>query len=85
MSCGVPVLASDRGSLPEVVGDAGVFFDPTDPSSITETIINFLQDPGLRARAALAAFTRAKAFTWHEAAMLAEGCFRRCVQSASRT
>ena len=30
MACGTPVIASRAGSLPEVVGDAGVYFDPTD-------------------------------------------------------
>jgi glycosyltransferase involved in cell wall biosynthesis len=36
MSCGVPVLASRRGSLPEVVGDAGLLFEPEPPSAIAE-------------------------------------------------
>jgi alpha-1,3-rhamnosyl/mannosyltransferase len=35
MSCGVPVLSSDRGSLPEVIGDAGLFYDPLNTAAIS--------------------------------------------------
>ncbi len=38
MACGVPVVVSDRGSLPEVVGGAGILVDPTDTNSIREGI-----------------------------------------------
>jgi len=38
MACGLPVAASDRGSLPEVIGSAGVLFDPSDPDSIAAAI-----------------------------------------------
>ena len=79
MACGVPVLASDRGSLPEVVGEAGVLFDPEQPGSIADCIVRFLGDQGLRRRLALSAPVRARLFTWERAAQLAEASFRRCV------
>jgi glycosyltransferase involved in cell wall biosynthesis len=39
MACGVPVLASRRGGLPEVVGDAGLFFEPERPSAIADCVL----------------------------------------------
>jgi glycosyltransferase involved in cell wall biosynthesis len=85
MSCGVPVLASDRGSLPEVVGDAGRFFDPEDVASIAACVIGLLADPAERARLAARAGERAAQFSWQRAAELAETCFRRCLGDAPRT
>ena len=48
MACGTPVLCSAAGSLPEVVGDAGLFFDPTDVAAIAGAIAAFLADPAAR-------------------------------------
>ena len=45
MSCGAPVVASNRSSLPEVVGDAGLLFDPARPDELT----NILRRGGARA------------------------------------
>ena len=78
MSCGVPVLASKRGSLLEVVGDAGLFFDPESPAEIADCVLRFLGDDKLRSRLAEVALKRAKTFTWQRAAELAEVCFRQC-------
>jgi glycosyltransferase involved in cell wall biosynthesis len=78
MSCGVPVIASDRGSLPEVIEDAGIFFDPLSPTAIATSILRFLGDSPLRARLVANALQRAQSFTWERAAELAEQCFRQC-------
>jgi len=83
MSCGVPVLASDCSSLPEVIGEAGLYFEPTDPASIAGCLQRFLGDPGLQKRLSGAALERARGFTWARAAELAEGCFRRCHADAT--
>jgi glycosyltransferase involved in cell wall biosynthesis len=45
MACGCPVAASNVASLPEVCGDAAVYFDPLDPGSIAEGIRTVLDDP----------------------------------------
>jgi len=78
LSCGVPVLSSDRGSLPEVVGTAGLFYDPLDTADITRTILRFFEEPGLRQKLTEAALPRAKKFSWARAAELAEQCFLKC-------
>ena len=44
MACGTPVISSRAGSLPEVVGEAGVYFDPTDVGSMAGAIRSFLND-----------------------------------------
>jgi alpha-1,3-rhamnosyl/mannosyltransferase len=82
MSCGIPVLASRRGSLPEVVGDAGLFFEPEDPKAIAACVNRFLHDVGLRAQLGRNALARSRLFTWARAAELAELSFRRCYQQA---
>jgi alpha-1,3-rhamnosyl/mannosyltransferase len=84
LSCGVPVLASNRGSLPEVVGDAGLFFDPEDVLDIARCVLRFFTEPGLRSALASAALPRARSFTWERAAELAEVSFRRCHEEATR-
>ena len=47
MACGTPVVSSSAGSLPEVVGDAGVYFDPTDVGSMAEVIRSCIERPGI--------------------------------------
>jgi len=84
MQCGVPVLASRRGSLPEVIGDAGLFFDPESPWGIATCIIRFLKDDELRADLKAKALPRAQTFTWDRGAELAEQCFRRCYEDSRR-
>jgi alpha-1,3-rhamnosyl/mannosyltransferase len=84
MSCGVPVLCSNRSSLPEVVGDAGLYFDPLDVDEIAACVLRFLSHPDLRARLRAAALARVKNFTWDRAAALAEASFLRCYEDANR-
>ena len=79
MSCGLPVLASSgAGSLPEIVGDAGLLFEPEDPASIADCVIYFLQDKDLQRTLAGNALRRSRLFSWSRAASLAEQSLRRC-------
>ncbi len=80
MSCGTPVLSSDRGSLPEVVGDGGLYFDPLSSEALATQAIRLLTEPGLRKDLASKAQTQAKRFSWDQGAELAELSFRRAIQ-----
>ena len=80
MSCGAPVLASDRGSLPEVVGDAGLFYDPENLEEIEACLDRFLSSPDLQRTLRANARARVTRFTWDKAAELAEHSFRACYQ-----
>lgn len=73
MACGAPVLSSDRGSLPEVVGDAGLYFDPFDPGAISAAIVRMITQDDLHATLAEKGLARAATFTWERAARLALG------------
>jgi glycosyltransferase involved in cell wall biosynthesis len=48
MACAVPVISSDGGALPEVVGDAGVIVPAKNVDALVEAIAGLLQDPGRR-------------------------------------
>ncbi|MDL1980917.1 MAG: glycosyltransferase family 4 protein [Deltaproteobacteria bacterium] len=64
MSAGLPIACSDRGSMPEVQGEAGVYFDPENPDKIAEAILSLALKPQLRSDKAWAAFERSKYYSW---------------------
>jgi len=68
MASGTPVCAASTSSIPEVVGDAGLLFDPLDVPAMTESLIRLLQDQPLRRRLIAAGIQRAAAFSWDIAA-----------------
>lgn len=68
MSFGVPVLTSDRSSMPEVAGDAGVLVDPFNERSIAEGLSSLLCDNLYRDHLASMTITNARRFTWKNAA-----------------
>ena len=68
MACGAPVAASDCGSLPEVLGDAGRYFDPRDHTSIFAVIDHILNDDALRKRMSEDGLARSREFLWKRAA-----------------
>ena len=68
MAAGTPVLASDRGALPETCGDGALFVDPTDSAAIAVGIERLLDDQGLCQTLREAGRIRAAGFTWPAAA-----------------
>jgi glycosyltransferase involved in cell wall biosynthesis len=75
MACGTPVISSRAGSLPEVVGEAGVYFDPTDVGSIAGAIRSLCNSPSDRDALAALALERSTLFTWEESARRLLDCF----------
>ncbi len=68
MACGCPVAAADAGSLPEIVGDAGLLFDPHDAEAMGSAMRTLWEDEGERERLSLAGRERSLRFTWRAAA-----------------
>jgi len=69
MAVGTPVIASRRGALPEVVGDAGILIDdPLDVTAWVEAIQRCLEDEQLRATLIERGYHRVKGRTWQTVA-----------------
>jgi len=69
MAAGVPVVASNRGSLPEVIGGAGLLVEPTDVEALANAIDTVATDDAAAERARSAGLERAATFTWDRAAV----------------
>lgn len=82
MACGTPVLSSNVGAVPEVVGDAGLYFDPSSVEEIASSILKIARDDDLLAGLKVKALSRAKLFSWANAAKLATGFLEACRSGA---
>lgn len=68
MACGVPVVASNTSSLPEVVGDAGVLLDPTNAGEWADALARLLADPRTAAELGNKGLAQASKFSWERTA-----------------
>ena len=68
MACGIPTIVSNRSSLPEVVGDAGLQIEPDDTRQLREAIARIADDDGLSSELGERGQQRARRFTWQKAA-----------------
>jgi glycosyltransferase involved in cell wall biosynthesis len=68
MSCGAPVICSNRTSLPEVVGDAAITIDPDDLLSMVDAMYNVLTSDELGANLRVRGLQRAQQFNWQQTA-----------------
>ncbi len=83
MACGAPVACSDASSLPEVVGNAALLFDPTRPEQIAATCARILNDAALQQHLRAASLRQAARFTWAETARRTLAVYREVAASAS--
>ncbi len=79
MACGVPTVVSNRGSLPEVVGDTGLLIDPDRPGDLADATQRLLTDSALRQRSIDAGRARAATFTWQHTAEVTLSVYRQLV------
>jgi glycosyltransferase involved in cell wall biosynthesis len=70
MASGTPVIVSDGGALPEVVGDAALMFCLSDPTGLSHVMKECLGSEGLRWSVKEKGLARAKEFSWHRTAEL---------------
>ncbi len=83
MACGLPVVVSNRGSLPEVAGDAASPIDPLDREALA-TEMERLLDPGAARVAASNGLAQAARYTWSAAAEAARVAYRAAVAARAR-
>ncbi|MGQ9584476.1 MAG: glycosyltransferase family 4 protein [Anaerolineae bacterium] len=77
MACGLPVLTSDRGSLPEVVGEAGLLVDPEEPEGLAVAMDRLWREQDLRAHLSAQGLGRARRFSWDHTARLTVQTYER--------
>lgn len=68
MASGVPLCASDVASIPEVVRDAGILFDPTQVSEIQTAIVRLISDVELRNNLIRLGLQQSRRFSWNDSA-----------------
>ena len=80
MTLGVPVVASNRGSLPEVLGDAGQLVDANDPQGFSDAIDRVLRDSEFAAACAAKGIARSRQFRWDRAAQQTCDLYRHAIE-----
>lgn len=68
MAVGLPIACSNRGPMPEVLDDGGVYFDPEDAVSIANSVEQLIKDPDLRAKIARRASQLSEQYSWSRCA-----------------
>jgi glycosyltransferase involved in cell wall biosynthesis len=76
MACGAPVVSSDAGPMPEVLGDAAVLLPPHDPERWAAAVERVLGDGRLAASLRQRGFARAALFSWEQAARATRAVYR---------
>ncbi|MBP7811581.1 MAG: glycosyltransferase family 4 protein [Candidatus Moranbacteria bacterium] len=76
MSYGLPVLSSNRGSLPEVLGDAALYFDPDKPEQLASGLRTMAVESSLRASLQKKGYQRIRLFRWSDMAKRTMAIYR---------
>jgi alpha-1,3-rhamnosyl/mannosyltransferase len=82
MSSGTPVIVSNRSTLPEVVGDAGILVDPQDDAALKTSLLRLADDPDYWQDRRVAALAQASRFSWARCAQETLAIYRKVVAHA---
>lgn len=77
MACGTPVAVAAATSLPEVVGDAGIYFDPFSEDEIEEAIKQLLESQEIRNMLQRKAKDRVQKFSWNNSAHIIQSYYKK--------
>lgn len=81
MACGVPVVSTTGGALPEVIGRAGLLVPPKNPHALSSAIKKILHDPGLAAHLAKQGLDRVtERFAWNKVAQQMTTLYKTIIQ-----
>jgi len=84
MACGTPVIAANRTSLPEIVGDAGMLIEPNAPA-LGRALIELMNNETLRSELRAKGLERASRYSWERTAELTADAYREAVEIANQT
>lgn len=82
MQCGVPVIASNTTSIPEVAGDAAILVDPKDEDALCQAMFNILNDATLRTKLSQRGLERARQFSWSRCAAETVEVYKKVVDNS---
>jgi glycosyltransferase involved in cell wall biosynthesis len=68
MACGTPIASSNRAAMPEILGDAGLYFDPLDAGDMAAVICRLMDDKEMATLLGRAGQERAELFSWERTA-----------------
>jgi glycosyltransferase involved in cell wall biosynthesis len=77
MACGTPVICSAAASLPEVAGDASLYFSPYSSAELSDTIERLMDSTSEQQRLTSAGFKRAQRYSQHRSGLLQAGIIRK--------
>ena len=80
MQCGTPVIAGNRTSLPEVVGDAGLLVDPFDEQALALAMAGIIENSDLAAELRVKGLKRARDFSWRKTARMTLEVYMQAVE-----
>lgn len=80
MACGTPVVVANASSLPEVAGEAGLLFEPSDSSALAECMSSVLYNPAQAAIMRGAGLTQSEKFSWIQAGREMADIYRQTAQ-----
>jgi glycosyltransferase involved in cell wall biosynthesis len=81
MACGVPVIASNVSSIPEVVGDTGILLDPTDTDGFSQAMQNLIENDALALDMSTRALARSRGFTWRQCAEQTHAAYKLAIEA----
>ena len=68
MASGLPIACSNKGPMPEMLGNSGVYFDPEQPDDIARALYELIESPKLRTEFSQASYNRAQQYSWQRCA-----------------
>jgi len=80
LACGIPVITSNRSSLPEIVGDAGILIDPNNVDELAAQMSMLAADNDLRIELRRKGLARAQLFSWERTARETIAAYERAIE-----